>query len=463
MSSPRLRTILRSAVFQLTLVSSAVFILIMLMILWGVSGYQLRQLEASERAQITEVVGYLEDQYYDNGIDSVRDAIAFDGRAIWDSDDVFPILEQGDFVIVFRDPNYEAIAGYPGLWSGDDWSTETLEHDVIDDALLSFGTQLRGGYSLRVARFLPQEREEFEGFRAFGTLALIMVGLPLSLAIGYFLSRRVFRRIANISDTAQSVASGAVDTRAPISDSNDEFDRLASGINQMLDRLETLNRNISSVSVGVAHDLKTPLANIRGRLELIERDANDPAAIKTHVEAADTHLNGLLRIFDAILRLGEVEAGQRKSAFGLVDLSGLVASLGEAYEAAFEDRDKTLTCDVAKDIRLSGDQELLAQMITNLLDNAIEHARDGAKVRLSLRSDGQSAVIEVADNGPGIAPTHQDRIFERFYRGEASRTTPGNGLGLSLVKAIADLHGATVELRPNDEGSTFVVTLPRLP
>ncbi len=461
MSSPKLRTILRSAVFQLTLVSSAVFVLIMLAILWAISAYQLQDIENHERADITNVMTYLEDLYYDSGVESVTDAIAIDGRAIWDQDDVFPILEQGDYVVVFRDPDYEPVAGYQGLWSGDDWSVETLDHGIIDDSLLSYGKGLRGGYSLRVARFIPEQRWEIEGFRAFGTLALIVVGLPLSLAIGYFLSRRVFRRIASISDTAQAVASGAVDTRAPISDSNDEFDRLSMGINQMLDRVETLNRNISSVSVGVAHDLKTPLANIRGRLELIERDVTDPDAVKAHVEAADTHLDGLLRIFDAILRLGEVEAGQRKAAFQTVDLSTLASSLGEAFEPAFEDRDKTLTSDIARDIRVKGDQELLAQLITNLLDNGIEHARDGAKVRLSLRADPTHAVLEVSDNGPGIAPVHRDQIFERFYRGEASRTTPGNGLGLSLVKAIADLHGAKIELLPDTDGSTFRVTVPR--
>ncbi len=461
MSSPSLSTILRSAVFQLTLVSSAIFVLVLLVLLWGVSAYQLSSIEKGEREDITNVVSYLEDLYYNQGEDAVIDAIAFDGRAIWTQDDVFPILERAEHVITFRDPNYEPLAGYPGLWGTDGWTSEVLDHDVIDDGLQSFGTSLRGGYFLRVARFHPQERWDIEGLRVLGTMALIIIGLPLSLVTGFFLSRKVLRRIAPISQTAMAVGDGAVDTRAPLSNGNDEFDRLSMGINQMLDRVELLNRNIKSVSVGVAHDLKTPLANIRGRLELIERDVAKPDAVQTHVDAAQEHLGGLLRVFDAILRLGEVEAGQRKAAFRSVDLSDLAKSLGDSYEAVFEDRDKTLITDIARDIRVQGDNELLAQMISNLLDNGIEHSRDGATIRMSLRADKSMVTLEVSDDGPGIAPHHAEQVFERFYRGDASRSTPGNGLGLSLVKAISDLHDAKIELVPDTDGASFRITLPR--
>lgn len=461
MSSPSLRTILRSAVFQIALVASAFFILISLALLWGFSAYQLSKIQNDQRASITEVVTYLEDLYYNDGEDAVIEAIAVEDRPIWEQEDLYPILERDEFVITFRDPNYEPVAGFPGLWGTDGWTEEVLDHDDIDDGLESFGTNLRGGFSLRVAKFYPQARWDIEGLRVLGTLSLLIIGLPLSIVTGYFLSRKVLRRIAPLSATAEAVGAGAVDTRAPISNSNDEFDRLSMGINQMLDRVELLNRNIKSVSTGVAHDLKTPLANIRGRLELIERDSAKPDAVQTHVEAAQNHLGGLLRVFDAILRLGEVEAGQRKAAFRTLDLTDLTKSLGDSYEAVFEDRDKTLIIDIARDIRVTGDQELLAQLISNLLDNGIEHSRDAATVRLTLRTDTSNAVLEVSDDGPGIAPHHADQVFERFYRGDASRTTPGNGLGLSLVKAIADLHEAKLELLPDAEGASFRVTLPR--
>lgn len=461
MSSPSLRTILRSAVFQITVVSSVVFVLVSLALLWGWSAYMLSQINQDERARVTEVMNYLEDLYYNQGEEAVIDAIKFDDRRLWEQEDIFPILERGDQVITFRDPNYEPIAGYPGLWGTDGWTDEKLEHDVIDDLLINYGTSLRGGYFLRVARFYPQERWDIEGLRVLGAVALIIIGLPLSLVTGFYISRKVLRRIEPISETAQAVGAGAVDTRAPLSNSNDEFDMLSIGINRMLDRVESLNRNIKSVSVGVAHDLKTPLANIRGRLELIDRDADDPAAVKEHVDAAENHLTGLLRIFDAILRLGEVEAGQRKSAFRKVDLTELTKTLGDSYAAVFEDRDKTLITDIGRDIHVEGDQELLAQMISNLLDNGVEHARDGATVRLTLRADKTTVTLEVSDNGPGIAPHHADQVFERFYRGDASRSTPGNGLGLSLVKAISDLHDATIELLSDTDGASFEITLPR--
>ncbi|MEJ8561625.1 HAMP domain-containing sensor histidine kinase [Yoonia sp. GPGPB17] len=256
------------------------------------------------------------------------------------------------------------------------------------------------------------------------------------------------------------MARGEMARRAPVTGRFDEFDRLSLGINQMLDRVDTLNSNIEAVSGGVAHDLKTPLANVAGRLELIRRDMQDSAAVAEHVEAAENYLSQVLRIFNAILRLGEVEAGGRRAAFVDVDLSQLVRDLGEAYTPVFEDADKALTVDIAPKVHLRGDPELLQQLLANLLENALEHSRDAAKVHLRLRRDDDIS-LHVQDDGPGIALPDQGRVFDRFFRADRSRTSPGNGLGLSLVKAIADLHDAQATVESDAKGAHFRIMFQR--
>ena len=224
----------------------------------------------------------------------------------------------------------------------------------------------------------------------------------------------------------------------------------------MLGALAQLNANIEAVSVGVAHDLKTPLANIGGRLELMERDASDPEALQGHIEAAQAYLAELLRIFEALLRIGEVESGRRKAAFAPLNLSEIVGNIGEAYAPVFEDAQKTLELNVSSGVRLDGDRELIDQMLSNLLENALEHSRDAAQVELTL----DAKVLTIGDDGPGIPPAHHARIFERFYRADSSRTNPGSGLGLALVKSIADLHAMNIALDTNAKGAVFRITLP---
>ncbi|MEM9284613.1 MAG: HAMP domain-containing sensor histidine kinase, partial [Pseudomonadota bacterium] len=241
---------------------------------------------------------------------------------------------------------------------------------------------------------------------------------------------------------------------------DDEFDGFSREINGMLDRLGTLTRNVRAVSVGVAHDLKTPVSNLGGRLQLIERDIEEPEAIRTHLEKADAHIGTLLRTLDAILRLGEIEAGRRRAAFETLDISALTEDLAESFEPVLADADKHLSSKVTPHLWVEGDPDLLTQMITNLLENVAEHARDGASAWISLKRHDTHALIVVGDDGPGIPDTYREQIFDRFFRVETSRTAPGNGLGLSLVRAIAELHGGGVSLRPDQAGAVFEVEIP---
>lgn len=455
-------SILRSTVFGRVIWACAGFVIIALVLLWSISGALVWYMDAQQRTRILDSIVYAQEVYYGRGSEALIDEeIVEDGEPLWDDDLIYEVLEHEAQLIVLRDADYEPVAGFAGLFADVGWQVTYLDHPEIDEPVRAHLALLRGGETITIGEFLPEGRAATLEFAVAMSFALVLIVLPLSLFTGYLLSRSVFYRIEGISQTAAAVAAGQINSRAPESDRYDEFDRLAGGINRMLDRLEALNANIEAVSVGVAHDLRTPLTNIGGRLELISRDRNDPEAVEAHLTAAEDYLAQILRIFDALLRLGEVEAGQREAAFEDVDLSQLCRDMAEAYAPIFEDANKSFQVNIDDGAMISGDRELLEQLLANLLENAVEHTRDAAQVALSVRVDGKSIVVTVADDGPGISPANRGRIFERFYRADASRSTKGNGLGLSLVKAIADLHGATISLDTEAQGAVFKLVFPR--
>ncbi|MEM6859073.1 MAG: sensor histidine kinase, partial [Pseudomonadota bacterium] len=195
-----------------------------------------------------------------------------------------------------------------------------------------------------------------------------------------------------------------------------------------------------------------------GRLQLIERDANDPAAVKEHVSVANERIGSLLRALDALLRLGQIEAGARREAFEPFDLSELSNELAESFEPLFEEGDKSFEARVSSGVTVLGDRNLVAQLITNLLENALEHARDGAKVWLELSADEDGAKLLIGDDGPGVPANRAEEIFDRFVRMDPGRSKAGNGLGLSLVKSIASLHGGRAEAASTYPGLVIVVS-----
>ena len=461
MQSARNNT-LGSTIFQQTLVASGVFVLVSLAILWAITTYMVWRIDNDQTRDLQSSADYASEVYYGRGRDAlIAEEIADGGTQIWTEDYIYEVLEEQQQLWVLRGPDYSAIAGFAGLHGEMGWQTGWLDHPDIGQNVRSFRVQLRGGDTLTVAEFIPEDRANILGFGWLASLALVGIVLPLSLVTGYVLSQRVFRRIEEISATAAAIGMGEMAARATQSPRHDEFDRLAGNLNQMLDRLAALNGNIEAVSVGVAHDLRTPLTNIGGRMELIRRDAHDPDAVITHVDAAETAQSQLMRVFDALLRLGEVKAGRRKTAFQPVDLSALILAMTDAYDPVFTDANKTFVADIAPDVTIHGDTELLEQMMANLLENALEHSRDAARVHVSLARSANGITLRVGDDGPGISPPDQARIFDRFFRADSSRTTPGNGLGLSLVQAIAELHGAHVQLDPKAKGAIFDVIFPK--
>ncbi|WP_147127374.1 HAMP domain-containing sensor histidine kinase [Shimia ponticola] len=452
--------VLASNIFRRTVAASMGYIAVAVGLVWLIGFIAILQIEGEEWARIEAEIAETEDAFQEGGIEAALDLHRIGDAAEWDDDVILARLEEEQIVVAIRNFDDDVLVGYPGLWPDDAAELVYLDHPTLDEGLRAEAFGLGDEAWGTIALFVP-EREYYWGWlMPQMTYALILVGLPLSLIIGFLLSRGVLARIEAISDTAGAVVSGRMQSRVELQGTGDEFDRLSSEINGMLDKLAQLNRNIEAVSVGVAHDLKTPLANVAGRLDLIRRDLNDSDAAHAHIEKAERYLDGLLRVFDALLRLGEVETGRRRAGFGQVDVSTLAQDMADSFAPLFDDAQKSLDVRVAKGVATTGDRELLQQLLSNLLENAIEHSRDAARVFVELEQARDAVVLRVGDDGPGVSPIDRARLFDRFHRGDQSRNTPGNGLGLSLVKAIAELHGGDVTLLEGTTGAVFEVKIP---
>ncbi len=279
---------------------------------------------------------------------------------------------------------------------------------------------------------------------AFACLAMLLIGTAGASLLGAYLRRR----LSAISTAAESIMAGDLHRRVEVSARGDEFDRLSAALNAMLDRIGALLDNVRQVSSDVAHDLRTPLTRLRTQLEEGRRPDAGPEVIERAIEQSDE----VLALFGALLRLSEIEAGRLSETFGPVDLSRLATDVGESYAPAVEDEGRRLTCRIDPVAPVVGDRELIAQALINLLDNAQRHTPRGTTIRLSLHARDDRVRLEVADDGPGVAEADRGRITQRFTRLEASRSRPGHGLGLSLVAAIAHIHGATLVIADNRPG-----------
>lgn len=332
---------------------------------------------------------------------------------------------------------------------------------------LPAGTEYRaysgsvGANTLTVA-FSLSETEELETIMlmSFGWATLIITGLAVTG--GALLASRVQRRLDGIAATMVDVSHGRLDTRIPLTGKGDDIDIVSSQVNAALDRLSALVEGMKQVSADIAHDLKTPL----NRLQMILESAADKAARRQDVsdDLADARSEGhqINETFDALLRIAQIEAGARKARFTDVDLGEILQTIAEIYTDVAEDDGKVLSPTQLNEMvdRVHGDRELLTQMFANLVENALRHCPPGTTINLTVTRRGERVLASVADNGPGIPPGEREKVFQRLYRLDHSRSTPGSGLGLSLVRAIADLHGATIALEDRKPGLAVVVSFP---
>jgi hypothetical protein len=277
------------------------------------------------------------------------------------------------------------------------------------------------------------------------------------------MSRKVLARLDSINRTSTEIVAGDFSRRVPLSDAHDEFDALAENLNRMFERIERLMKGMREVADSVAHDLRTPLNRLRNRLEEAQRRLDPQSPHAADIEAAIAETDGLIATFNALLLIAEADSGMARGALTQLDLSAVVADVAELYAPLAEEKNIALTVMPAGVLTIEGNRSLISQALANLIDNAIKYTPAEGRVTIFAAETPSGVDLTVADSGPGIPVADRARVVERFVRLEASRNSPGTGLGLSLVAAVARLHQARLTLDDNNPGLKATISFPRKP
>jgi len=449
---------LRSSTFTRALIWIAIFGAVVVALFgyvyWSTRSYVLGRADhliAAERALLHKA--------YDSGGRSAL--IAAIERSVADDRD-------RDWLYLLADPSFAPLAGNLKAWPPElkaggglqDFSSRARDPDAADRQLLraTYETLADGGHLL-VGR-------DISDLHAFATR--IETALALVIALVFVLAgvssvsvtRRTVGRIESINAASRAIMHSGLGQRIPLHGTRDEWDQLAENLNSMLDRIEALMGEVKQVTDNVAHDLRTPLSRIRGRLEQAGSRRRDAADDQSLIHDTLGELDGVLRMFASITRISQIETSDRRAAFRTVDLREVARDVVELFDAAAEENGCHLDLAADQQVLITADRDLLFDAIANLVDNAIKHGGAGGGITVEVaRCDGDAA-IAVADHGPGIPAEERQHVFKRFYRLERGRSTSGNGLGLSVVAAVARLHGARIEMSDNAPGLRLRLRFP---
>jgi len=342
-----------------------------------------------------------------------------------------------------------------GSFSAPDWKPDASQPSLLRATFetLADGSRLLVG---RDVQELDQLAMKINTALVVTALLIVVVAAMASMTI----TRRTVGRIESINATSRAIMQSGLSERIPLRGTRDEWDELATNLNSMLERIETLMGEVKQFTDNVAHELRTPITRMRGRLEKAHNSLGDGDAHKSMIGDTMADLESVLRIFSSLTRISQIEATDRTAAFRPINLAEIAHEVVELYDAAAEEKGGQINTVGDPRVLITGDRDLLFDALANLADNAIKHGREAGRVTVEVRETEAGASIAVSDQGPGIPGDEIRNVFKRFYRLERSRQTPGNGLGLSLVAAVARLHGAQIEILDNAPGLTVRLWFP---
>lgn len=451
--------ILQSSTFRLALIYMSFFIssvlIILILIYWSTITYLTAQTDIVIDTEVTDLVNV-----YDSG-----------GLA-----ELSFLLEErlsrrptGLSLYLLTDSNLNRIMGNLDRWPQD----VTIDNGWVDFNLhikekLGINThsarakifRLEGDFLLLVGRDI-HELEITRKLIMETLLTSLFVMLVLAAIGSILLSRYSVRRIEIINKASHEIMSGALSSRIPSHGTGDEFDTLAGNLNSMLDKIETHMASIKHASDNIAHDLRTPLTRLRNHLEELHLSTDRSGQDYVMVEQAIAEADGLLASFNALLRIVRVESEEAINRFQPVDMANLTKDVAELYEPLVEQKGQTLKTELAEIEPIAGDRDMLFQAISNLIDNAIKYSPKNGLIQISLAQTDDNVKLIIADSGPGITSQDREKVFQRFFRLDQSRNTPGNGLGLSLVHAVMKLHKMNIYLEDNHPGLKVVIVFPQ--
>jgi signal transduction histidine kinase len=446
---------LHSSTFRLALIYMALFgasvLLLLGFIYWSTAAYLTQQSDETIEAEISD----LAQRYRLTGLAGLTTLIS----------ERLSRKPAGSAIYLLADKNLRPLLGNLDRWP----HGATVQDGWMDFQLEGAGTgktdihpararvfRIEEGFLLLVGRDVHDL--EVTKQRIILTLAW---GLAITLVLGglggAMMSRTTVRRIEAINQASREIMSGELGRRIPTRRTGDDFDVLADNLNAMLDRIVTLMEDVRRVSDNIAHDLRTPLARLRNRLEELHLQTETSGANAQGIEQAVAEADRLLNTFNALLRIARVESLHGEESFAAIAMADLVSDVAELYEPLMQEKNQTLELSLSGTVGVNGDRDLLFQTIANLMDNATKYTPAGGAIRVTLGARGAKGRLVIADNGPGIPEAARAKVFQRFYRLEQSRTTPGNGLGMSLVAAVVALHHMTIGLEDNQPGLRVVI------
>ena len=474
-----LSNIFRSSTFRLSLIYLFLFgcsvTAILSFVYWTTVGFISRQTDQAIESEIDGLVEY----YRSRGLANLRrqierrannqrqslyvlatgDLVPVAGNLdLWPSDTMDPSLATFGSHAVTLDLWPQVMAGEKIGWidfSFERPSGEKTEihqararHLVIDD-----------GFRLLVGRDV-HERREFE--QRLRDSLIWTVGLILSLGLlgGATMSRNMLNRIDGINRVSRDIMMGDLGRRLPVTGNQDELDRLTHNLNAMLDQIERLMTGMREVTDSVAHDLRSPLNRLRTRVEITLMEAGSVESYRDALESTVAEAEGLLHTFNAMLSIAQAESGVQREGMTDLDVASLTRDVAELYEPAADDKGLRFSIEVEDGLTVRGNRHLLSQALSNLLDNAVKYTPTGGAVGIVAKAGTDGIELVIEDTGPGIGAADRERVFERFVRLESSRSSPGSGLGLSLVRAVARLHGAAISLDDNRPGLRVTLCFP---
>ena len=451
--SVALPRILRTSSFRLTLLYAGLFgasaLILLGVVYWATGFYISSSLDAAVDSDIAE----LEDSLRDGGTEALTAEVKERVRQ----------MPHGPVYYLLQDSNGETIVGNLPPFHGGEGRVDLKvpRSDGPSVPVHARGITLTEREYLMVGvDALPRREMRKLILRVFESSSAIT--LVLALAGGALMSDGLLRRIETISRTARDIMAGDFSRRIPIRGTGDEFDHLAASLNAMLERNEAAMGSVRQVSDDIAHDLRTPMTRLRQRLELAQRRARSLEEWRRAAQGCISDMDAILETFGALLRIAQIESGMPVHRFAKVDLSELLCTVIEVYQPMAEAKEQRFTADIASRLMVWGDRELLAQMFANIIENAVKHSPAGASIGLMTNRSQSAIAVTVIDSGPGIPVAYRKHVFQRFYRLESSRSTPGSGLGLSLVEAIAALHQVSIELADNSPGLRVTLRFLRL-
>jgi signal transduction histidine kinase len=453
---------LRTTSFRLVAVYTGAFVAsiagLFALVYWVTSSALTEQLKASIDAETTMLIGRFEKGGMGGLADEINKRLSSNGRIAY----VYLLQDAAGRKVKGNLGPRQPFTGWRELPVPERLAKRSAQdpRDNLEDAMLVKGRLLPDGAFLLVGvdRFHVFETQEAI-IRAFSWAAA--AAILLALTGGTLVTVGFLRRVDVINRTSQEIIAGNLSERIPQRGVDDEMDRLAENINEMLDRIQVLMEGLRQVSNDIAHDLRTPLSRLKQRLDTARQTARTIEDYDHAIEDALVDADTALATFAALLRIAQIESGSRRSSFAKVNLSQIIEDVVATYRPVAEDLGKSVQTDISPAIETLGDRELLVQMFVNLLENALRHTPEHAQVSISLGTVRDAPVAVVADNGLGIPKMERSKVFRRFYRLDKSRLTPGSGLGLALVAAVAELHRIHVQLEDNKPGLRVVLRFSR--